>query len=174
MTCSTCYSNMLVMSVGVPLMLPLQVVMEFLHGRLFGEGNVSRHLELLGYKLHYSQSPLMEYPFAITNLAVDLRDGLRLTKVAEILTGEACSRRHSSLSTRLHTACAPVANFPLASLVAAAAVGGSSPLLFFSVCFSCVRGHCMSLICFFTCVCTVCACTLCRHGLPSGSGALPS
>lgn len=52
-----------------------------------GEGNVLRHLELLGYRLGYSQSALMEYPFAISNLAVDLRDGLRLIKVAEVLTG---------------------------------------------------------------------------------------
>jgi abnormal spindle-like microcephaly-associated protein len=64
--------------------------MQFLHGRLVGEGNVGRHLELLGYKLAYSQSPLMEFPFAISNLAVDLRDGLRLIKVAEVLTG-ACA-----------------------------------------------------------------------------------
>ncbi|WIA17340.1 hypothetical protein OEZ85_014203 [Tetradesmus obliquus] len=64
-----------------------EVVMQFLHGRLVGEGNVGRHLELLGYKLSHSQSPLMEFPFAISNLAVDLRDGLRLIKVAEVLTG---------------------------------------------------------------------------------------
>jgi abnormal spindle-like microcephaly-associated protein len=62
-------------------------VTELLHERLVGEGNVLRHLELLGFKLSYSQSPLMEYPFAISNLAVDLRDGLRLIKVAEVLTG---------------------------------------------------------------------------------------
>jgi len=67
--------------------LTLQVVSEFLHGRLVGEGNLLRHLDLLGYKLAYSQSPLMEFPFAISNLAVDLRDGLRLIKVAEVLTG---------------------------------------------------------------------------------------
>lgn len=65
----------------------LQVVSDFLQSRLVGEGNVLRHLELLGYRLGYSQSTLMEYPFAITNLAVDLRDGLRLIKVAEVLTG---------------------------------------------------------------------------------------
>jgi abnormal spindle-like microcephaly-associated protein len=64
-----------------------QVVSDFLQSRLVGEGNVLRHLELLGFKLGYSQSPLMEYPFAISNLAVDLRDGLRLIKVAEVLTG---------------------------------------------------------------------------------------
>lgn len=65
----------------------VQVVSDFLQSRLVGEGNVLRHLELLGYRLGYSQSTLMEYPFAITNLAVDLRDGLRLIKVAEVLTG---------------------------------------------------------------------------------------
>ena len=68
--------------------LPAQAVMEFLHERLVGEGNVLRHLELLGYKLHYKQDPLVEYPFAISNLAVDLRDGLRLLRLAELLTGE--------------------------------------------------------------------------------------
>jgi abnormal spindle-like microcephaly-associated protein len=62
--------------------------MEFLHERLVGEGNVLRHLELLGYKLHYKQDPLVEYPFAISNLAVDLRDGLRLLRLAELLTGK--------------------------------------------------------------------------------------
>lgn len=67
--------------------MPVQVVSDFLQSRLVGEGNVLRHLELLGYRLSYSQGALMEYPFAITNLAVDLRDGLRLIKVAEVLTG---------------------------------------------------------------------------------------
>jgi abnormal spindle-like microcephaly-associated protein len=66
----------------------LQVVSEFLQQRLVGEGNVLRHLELLGYRLGYAQSPLLEYPFAVSNLAVDLRDGLRLMKVAEVLTGD--------------------------------------------------------------------------------------
>lgn len=46
-----------------------------------------RHLELLTYRVAYEQSPLMEFPFAVSNLAVDLRDGLRLLKVAEALTG---------------------------------------------------------------------------------------
>lgn len=69
------------------LSVPVQVVSDFLQSRLVGEGNVLRHLELLGYRLSYSQGALMEYPFAITNLAVDLRDGLRLIKVAEVLTG---------------------------------------------------------------------------------------
>jgi len=65
-----------------------QAVHEFLHGRLVGEGNLLRHLELLGYRLQYKQSPLAEYPYAVTNLAVDLRDGLRLVRLAELLAGE--------------------------------------------------------------------------------------
>jgi hypothetical protein len=67
---------------------PPQAVHEFLHGRLVGEGNLLRHLELLGYRLRYAQSPLAEYPYRVTNLAVDLRDGLRLVRLAELLAGE--------------------------------------------------------------------------------------
>ncbi|GBF95503.1 hypothetical protein Rsub_07853 [Raphidocelis subcapitata] len=66
-----------------------EAVHAFLHGRLVGEGNLLRHLELLGYRLCYEQSPLAEYPYAVSNLAVDLRDGLRLIKVAELLAGAA-------------------------------------------------------------------------------------
>lgn len=100
----------------------MQVVSDFLQSRLVGEGNVLRHLELLGYRLGYSQSALMEYPFAITNLAVDLRDGLRLIKVAEVLTGKAaatgrmqigyavwqdsCAGLHAGMLVGRHTAAA--------------------------------------------------------------------
>jgi hypothetical protein len=65
-----------------------QAVSQFLRGRLVGEGNVVRHLEMLGFKLHYKQSALLEYPFAVHNLAADLRDGLRLTRLIELLSGE--------------------------------------------------------------------------------------
>lgn len=39
-----------------------QVLMGFLHGRMVGEGNVVRHLEVLGYKVSYKQSPLTGEP----------------------------------------------------------------------------------------------------------------
>jgi abnormal spindle-like microcephaly-associated protein len=61
--------------------------MAFLHGRMVGEGNVLRHLEMLGYRLAYVQSPLTEYPWGVSNLAVDLRDGLRLARLAALLAG---------------------------------------------------------------------------------------
>ena len=54
---------------------------------MFGEGDVLRHLGQLGYRLSHEQDPLAEFDFALTNLAVDLRDGLRLCKVTELLTG---------------------------------------------------------------------------------------
>jgi hypothetical protein len=44
-------------------------------------------LQTLGYSVSYQQAGLTEYPFAISNLATDLRDGLRLCRLAEILTG---------------------------------------------------------------------------------------
>jgi abnormal spindle-like microcephaly-associated protein len=65
----------------------VQVVLDFLHNRLQGEGDLLRHLELAGYRLDYQQHPLLEYPFTVSSLAVDLRDGLRVCRLAELLTG---------------------------------------------------------------------------------------
>lgn len=77
----------LLFRVAAPVKSSAEAVQAFLHGRLVGEGNLLRHLELQGYRLEYEQSPLAEYPYAVTNLAVDLRDGLRLVRMAELLTG---------------------------------------------------------------------------------------
>ncbi|KAK9814207.1 hypothetical protein WJX72_002306 [[Myrmecia] bisecta] len=63
------------------------VASTFLRGRLFGEGDVMRHLSGLGFRLQYQQDPLAEFDFGISNLALDLRDGLRLCKLVETLTG---------------------------------------------------------------------------------------
>jgi abnormal spindle-like microcephaly-associated protein len=79
----------LLFRIDSPIKSSADIVRSFLHQRLHGEGNVLRHLDLLGYRLGYQQSPLTEYPFAITNLAVDLRDGLRLCRLVELLTGGA-------------------------------------------------------------------------------------
>ena len=45
---------------------------------LQGEGNVIKHLTYLGYELDHKQTPLDEFDFAVTNIAVDLKDGVRL------------------------------------------------------------------------------------------------
>ncbi|CAI9716381.1 spindle-like microcephaly-associated homolog [Octopus vulgaris] len=55
---------------------------------LKGEGDVARHLSYFGYTVSYVQTPLHEFDYAVSNLAVDLRDGIRLTRVIEILTGK--------------------------------------------------------------------------------------
>ena len=80
--------------------------MTFLKDRLFGEGDFMRHLASKGYKLHYQQDPRAEFEFGVTNLAIDLRNGMRLCKLVEQLTGR--HRRHADRR------CMPVplAHFP--------------------------------------------------------------
>ena len=48
-------------------------------------GDVSRPLMHLDYKVHHVQFPLNEYEYEIKNLATDLRDGVRLTRLVELL-----------------------------------------------------------------------------------------
>ena len=50
-----------------------------------GVGDPSRPLKHLGYGLSHSQYPLEEYSYEIRKLAVDLRDGVRLTRLVELL-----------------------------------------------------------------------------------------
>lgn len=54
-------------------------------GALLGEGEMGRHLARLGYKVSHAQDPRCEFDFSVANLAVDLRDGLRLCRLAETL-----------------------------------------------------------------------------------------
>lgn len=48
-------------------------------------GDAIRALNHLGYSVSHSQYPLEEYSYEIENLAVDLRDGIRLTRLVELL-----------------------------------------------------------------------------------------
>ena len=48
-------------------------------------GNIIRSLNHLNYTVSHIQYPLEEYDYHITNLAVDLRDGVRLTRLVEHL-----------------------------------------------------------------------------------------
>ncbi|KEF57700.1 uncharacterized protein A1O9_05618 [Exophiala aquamarina CBS 119918] len=48
-------------------------------------GDPSRALGHIGYTVHHVQHPLEEYSYEIENLAVDLRDGVRLTRLVEFL-----------------------------------------------------------------------------------------
>eukprot|EP01038_Epipyxis_sp_PR26KG_P007565 gene7565-10306_t len=63
-----------------------EVIASFCRYFLRGEGDVIRHLGLIGYNVTFVQSYVDEYEYTITNLAVDLRDGVRLVRLFELLT----------------------------------------------------------------------------------------
>ncbi|KAL2841367.1 hypothetical protein BJY01DRAFT_257092 [Aspergillus pseudoustus] len=48
-------------------------------------GDISKALGQLNCQVSYQQHPLEEYEYAVSNLAVDLRDGIRLTRIVELL-----------------------------------------------------------------------------------------
>lgn len=53
---------------------------------LHAEGDFAKHLSRLGIRVVSQQRPIEEIDFSVTNLAVDLRDGVRLAKLVEIWT----------------------------------------------------------------------------------------
>ncbi|XP_006822558.1 uncharacterized protein LOC100313557 [Saccoglossus kowalevskii] len=53
---------------------------------LSGEGDVTRHLGYLGYTITATQTSLDEFDYAVSNIAVDLRCGIRLTRIMGLLT----------------------------------------------------------------------------------------
>ncbi|XP_040594354.1 abnormal spindle-like microcephaly-associated protein [Mesocricetus auratus] len=63
-----------------------ELLLAFSRDFLKGEGDLSRHLSLLGLPVSHIQTPLDEFDFAVTNLAVDLQCGVRLVRTMELLT----------------------------------------------------------------------------------------
>ncbi|GIX68686.1 abnormal spindle-like microcephaly-associated protein homolog [Caerostris extrusa] len=61
------------------------LLLTFSREYLFGEGDVTKHLRYLGYVVQHEQTSLEEFDYAVRNIAVDLRCGLRLGRVVEIL-----------------------------------------------------------------------------------------
>ena len=55
-----------------------EIMIKFSSDYLAGEGDVIKHLKHLGYELTHKQTPLDEFDFGVTNLGVDLRNGIRL------------------------------------------------------------------------------------------------
>ncbi len=51
-----------------------------------GEGDLVRHLALIGYKVRFTQVFVDEFDYPVANLAVDLRDGVRLARLMDLLT----------------------------------------------------------------------------------------
>lgn len=63
-----------------------EVLLRFSSMMLSSVGDVTKHLKRYGYVLTHKQTYLDEFDYAFNNLAVDLRDGIRLTKVMEIIS----------------------------------------------------------------------------------------
>ncbi len=65
-----------------------------------GAGNIVRSLSHLDYCVNHVQYPLEEYDYHIDNLAIDLRDGVRLTRLVEQLLYPSSSHRRSHATDR--------------------------------------------------------------------------
>ncbi|XP_048214214.1 abnormal spindle-like microcephaly-associated protein [Perognathus longimembris pacificus] len=62
------------------------ILLVFSRDFLSGEGDLSRHLSLLGFPVSHVQMSFDEFDFSVTNLAVDLQCGVRLVRTMELLT----------------------------------------------------------------------------------------
>ncbi|XP_063422495.1 abnormal spindle-like microcephaly-associated protein homolog [Mytilus trossulus] len=62
------------------------MLIEFSRDYLAGEGDITRHLGYLGYQIKHTQTAMDEFDYAVSNLATDLKDGIRLARVMEILS----------------------------------------------------------------------------------------
>ncbi|CAG5863219.1 unnamed protein product [Menidia menidia] len=61
------------------------LLLAFSRDFLSGEGILPRHLAYLGLPVSHVQMPLDEFDFAVKNLAVDLKCGIRLVRVMELM-----------------------------------------------------------------------------------------
>ena len=62
------------------------ILITFSKDYLSGEGDIIKHLSYLDYNVSHKQTVLDEFDYAVTSISADLRCGIRLTKVAELLT----------------------------------------------------------------------------------------
>ncbi|XP_063824828.1 protein abnormal spindle [Ostrinia nubilalis] len=62
-----------------------EIIIRFTRELIAGIGDITKHLRPLGYVVSHKQSFLDEYKYAVHNIALDIRDGVRLTKVMEII-----------------------------------------------------------------------------------------
>jgi hypothetical protein len=62
------------------------VLLAFCRDFLSSEGDFIKHLSRIGLTVSYKQDPVDELDFNIANLATDLRDGVKLTRMTEIVS----------------------------------------------------------------------------------------
>uniref|UniRef100_A0A4W3K566 Assembly factor for spindle microtubules n=1 Tax=Callorhinchus milii TaxID=7868 RepID=A0A4W3K566_CALMI len=75
------------------------LLLAFSRDFLSGEGDLCRHLSYMGLTVSHFQTPLHEFNFAITNLAVDLRCGVRIVRAVELLTQDWTFSKHLRVPT---------------------------------------------------------------------------
>jgi abnormal spindle-like microcephaly-associated protein len=63
----------------------VEVLHQLSHLLLPSLGDITRPLGHLSYKVEHAQYPLQEYTYHIENIAIDLRDGIALTRLVELL-----------------------------------------------------------------------------------------
>ncbi|KMR00154.1 protein abnormal spindle [Lasius niger] len=64
-----------------------EILLSFSYELLSGIGDVTTELRKQGYILTLRQTYIEEYDYAVTDIRCDLRDGLRLCRVMELITG---------------------------------------------------------------------------------------
>ncbi|KAI5651756.1 abnormal spindle-like microcephaly-assoc'd, ASPM-SPD-2-Hydin domain-containing protein [Phthorimaea operculella] len=62
-----------------------EIIIRFTRELIAGIGDITKHLRPIGYVVCHKQSYLDEYKYAVHNIALDIRDGVRITKVMEII-----------------------------------------------------------------------------------------
>ncbi len=73
------------------------VLVEICRECLSAEGDIVKHLSRIGLNISYVQDPIDEVNFTVKNLATDLRDGVILTRLSEIVTAKPFKKSMSSL-----------------------------------------------------------------------------
>mgnify|MGYP005993977203 CR=1 FL=1 len=63
------------------------IAIHFCKNFLQGEGDIIRHLGVLGVKLNFEQTYVHEFDYATASVFNDLKDGVRLARLIEILSG---------------------------------------------------------------------------------------
>ncbi|KAH7675621.1 abnormal spindle-like microcephaly-associated protein [Dioscorea alata] len=66
-----------------------QIIKEFLHEAMHGEGDLLAHLAIVGCKVKHQQPPLSDYDFTVTNLFEDIQDGILLCRAIQLLKCDA-------------------------------------------------------------------------------------
>ncbi|XP_015114162.1 protein abnormal spindle [Diachasma alloeum] len=64
-----------------------EILLNFSRQTLSGVGDITKMLKPHGYVLMHKQTYLDEYDYAVKDLSVDLRDGVRLCRVMELIIG---------------------------------------------------------------------------------------